>query len=239
VKFDSALPPGKFRPTALRAEAFFIPRPDIFHAASSSSLVIPEPGESQDDGLTIELTSVGFPPKDGDDVKAIGVSQGDIVWTNGRFSARRLKVDNVNHWAIHQSLLLAKVINMTLPPEPLGHNLITKPAPKWMQFALTGNAEVQPDGFGLIKIHDDLDGEEGVATDNDARDPSRATYEEVVSVGKYVPAMQDIRPGDLVAVNKQRTATNITIRGQRYTLTAMSNISGVIMRAADRPEWTR
>lgn len=237
MKFDSALPEGKHRPIPLRGDVSFIPRPDIFQALSSRSVAIIAPEENQDDGVTVELTAVGAWRRDRDEELPLDIAVGDIVWTNARFAARRIKVDGVNHWMLHQSLVLGKVIDMSTPcPIAPGDNIITRPAPKWMQFALTGSREVQRDGLPLITIADGLDGEEGVATDND-RDPSRATYEEVVAVG---PLYDDVaQVGDLVAVTKQRTATNITVRGEKFTLVPPNNQSTVIMRAADRPEWTR
>lgn len=238
MKFDSVMAPGKHRPQALRGECTFVPRPDLFQSLSSRTVLVVGPEENQDDGVTVELTSMGLPMRDATELPAIQASPGDIIWTNGRFAARRLKVGGVNHWVLHQSLLLAKVTDMSDSiPVPLGKNIITKPAPKWMQYALTGCSEVQSDGYGLIKIADSVDGEEGVATDNDSKDPSRTTYEEVIAKGPDNDS--DYSIGDLVAVTKQRTATNITVRGNRMCLCPPNNVAGRIMLAKDRPEWTK
>lgn len=236
MAFQSILPAGARPPQTFEAACSVVPRPDLFKRVTSRSLYIATaPSLEADEGVLVEVTSVGPGRLSEGTLHESVVRVGDICWVNGAFAGRRVAKDGINHWTCGQERLLARQTKLTGMPIPLSDHLLTIPNNAWAQRSrVATSTKIERDGLPTIVVADRVDGEEGYSSDDDPRDPARVCYEEVAAVGPDAP--EGLRVGSLIAFSRGRASTDLTVCGKKYCLVPMSCFSCLIATPEERPE---
>lgn len=237
----SALDPWESRPDCQHNFCSVVPRDDIFKKVILSVVdwgrfgveggleVAVNDNMTRDTGGILEVTGVG-PGRvvNGQQARPL-VQVGDIVYANLFFVGHRHMLGRRAHYMFDSDRILARLDVEARVAEPIGNTIITRRCEDRMTRAMLGDL-VGTHGKKIVLPGSTTD--EGVNAEN-GRDPQKVVYEEVVAVG---PGKMDgdllVKPtcqvGQLVSFSRDSMTTDITLKGQKYTLVPWNHVEAII-----------